>query len=47
MIEEEQIPSLVDKEIIVKKILENEEEFFWRAVKDGKKLFATKLKKVE
>lgn len=30
----------------MKQILSNEEEFFWRAVKDGKKLFTTKLKRV-
>lgn len=30
----------------MKTILSNEEEYFWRAVSDGKKLFASKFKKV-
>ena len=30
----------------MKTILSNEEAYFWRAVSDGKRLFASKFKKV-
>ena len=46
MTEEEQLPALADRQERVQTILRNEEEFFWRAVGDGKRLFASKFKKV-
>ena len=41
-----QIPELPAREEQIRRILENEELFFWRAVVDGKKLISSKLKKV-
>ena len=44
--EEEQLPELAGNQEKIERILGMEEEFFWRAVAEGKKLVASKAKKV-
>lgn len=43
---DEQLPELERNQEKIERILSMEEEFFWRAVADGKKLVAAKAKKV-
>ena len=41
-----QLPELAGNQEKIERILGMEEEFFWRAVAEGKKLVASKAKKV-
>ena len=40
------MPTLPARRNRIERILRNEEEFFWRAVVEGKKAVSSKLKKV-
>lgn len=40
------MPTLPARQNRIETILKNEEEFFWRAVVEGKKAVSSKLKKV-